>query len=220
MSRQFAVVGLGRLGKGMMETLVSLGHEVLGVDLEERVVQAVANDLPGAHVVAADATDEGVLSGLNVESFDAAAVVIGENGVEAGILATSNLKELGVPFVVARATSPVHARVLHRVGADRVLQPEEEMGQQLARTIASPAILDYVDLGDDEALVEAQVPDAWAGRSLVDLALPRTTGLTVLALKPKGGPGTIPRGDDILRKGDVVVIGGPKKNLDRLDLLR
>ena len=220
MRRQFVVVGLGRLGTAMMETLLSSGHEVLGVDARENVVQNVANDLPGANVVAADATDEDVLRDLNVEGFDAAAVVTGENSVEAGILATANLKDLGVPFVVARAITEVHARVLRRVGADRVIQPEREMGQQLARTIASPALMDYVDLGEDEAIIQAEVPDNWAGKSLVDLALPRKTGLTVLALKPKNGPGTIPRGDTVLRRGDVVVIGGPKKGLDRLDLLR
>jgi trk system potassium uptake protein TrkA len=220
LSRQFVVVGLGRLGTSMMETLLSSGHEVLGVDAREDVVQEVANDLPGAHVVAADATDEDVLRDLNVEHFDAAAVTIGENGVEAGILATANLKDLGVPLVVARAMTEVHARVLHRVGADRVIQPEREMGQQLARTIASPAVMDYVDLGEDEALIEAEVPSNWTGKSLEQLALPRKTGLTVVALKPKGGPGTIPRGDTVLREGDVVVIAGSKKSLDRLDLLR
>ncbi|HZF57129.1 MAG TPA: NAD-binding protein, partial [Rubrobacter sp.] len=95
MSRQF-VVGLGRLGIAMVGTLHSLGHDVLGIDMREDVIQELADDLPNAHLVAADATDEDVLRGLNVESFDSAAVVIGENHIEAGILATANLKELGV----------------------------------------------------------------------------------------------------------------------------
>ncbi len=179
-------------------------------------MQNLADDLPGVDIVAADATDEDVLRNLNLDTFDAAAVVIGENHVEAGILTTANLKDLGVPFVVARATSAVHARVLERVGADRVVQPEREMGEQLARTIASPGVMDYVDLGDDEALVEALVPHRWVGKTLAELALARTSGLTIVALKPKGGAGTIPHGDTILREGDVMVIGGPKKRLDHL----
>ena len=112
MSRQFVVVGLGRLGISMVATLDSLEHEVLGIDKREDVIQAVADDLPNVNLVAADATDEKAMRGLNVDSFDAAAVMIGEDHVEAGILATATLKEVGVPKIVARATGGIHARVL------------------------------------------------------------------------------------------------------------
>lgn len=220
MSRQFVVIGLGQVGLSMVATLDSLGHEVLGIDTREDVIQNLADDLPNVHLISADATDEDALRGLNVESFDAAAVMIGEDHVEACILAASTLKELGVPFVVARATNRIHARVLERVGADRVVRPEREMGEQLARIIATPAVLDYVDLGEDEALVEAEVPKEWVDRSLSELALSRKLGLTVLALKPKGGPGTLPRGDAVLHKGDVIVVGGLKKDLDRSRLFQ
>ena len=219
MRRQIVVVGLGRIGSAMMETLVSLGHEALGLDNREDIVQNVAADLPGAHVIAADATDEDVLRDLNVEGFDAAAVVIGEN-VEASILATTNLKDLRVPFVVARATSEVHARVLRRVGADRVIHPEREMGRQVARTMASPVVMDYVDLGADEAMIEAEVPAQWTNKSLAELALSRKEGLTVLAVKPKDGAGTLPSADTVLREGDLLVVGGTKASLDRSALLR
>ncbi|QIN82845.1 TrkA family potassium uptake protein [Rubrobacter tropicus] len=214
MSHQFAVIGLGRLGIAMVGTLDSLGHDVLAIDLKEDLIQTLADDLPNVHLVAADATDEDVLHGLNLQDFDAAAVVIGENHIEAGILATANLKELGVSTIVARATSKLHARVLERVGADRVIQPEREMGEQVARVLASPAVLDYVDLGEDEALIEARVPQQWTDKSLAELALSRNLGLTVLALKPQNGAGTLPRGDTILREGDVIVVGGSKKTLD------
>ena len=220
MSRQFVVVGLGRLGISMVGTLSSLGHEVLAVDMRDDVIQKVADDLPDVHLVAADATDEAVLSGLNVEGFDAAAVVIGENHVEAGILATANLKELGVPMIVARATGKLHAKVLERVGADRVIQPEREIGEQLARTMASPVLLDYVDLGEDEALIEAQVPRAWLDKSLSELDLSQKMGLTVMVLKPKGGPGSLPHGASVLHEGDVLVVGGSKKALDSSPLVQ
>ena len=220
MSRQFVVIGLGQFGRSMVATLDSLGHEVLGIDTREDLIQDLADDLPNVHLVTADATDEDALRGLNVESFDAAAVMIGENHVEACILATATLKELAVPFVVARATGKIHARVLERIGADRVVQPEMEMGKQVARTIASPAVLDYVDLGEDEALIEAEVPKEWVDKSLSELALFRKLGLTVVALKPKGGPGSLPRGDRVLHEGDVIVVGGLKKDLDRSRLVR
>ena len=218
MSRQFVIIGLGRLGSAMIGTLDSLGHEVLGIDSDEEVVQELSADFPHAHLVAADATEESVLRDLNVGQFDAAAVVIGEN-MEAGILATTNLKEIGVPFVVARANSKLHARVLERIGVDRIIEPEKDMGAQVARTMASPGVRDYVDLGGDEALIESVVPEEWVGKSLADLHLSRQSGLTVLAIKPKGGPGTIPSGDTVFREGDVLVVGGTKGNLDRSKLL-
>jgi trk system potassium uptake protein TrkA len=218
MSRQFVVIGLGRLGSAMTATLTSLGHEVLGIDNDEELVQELSAEIPDAHLVVADATDESVLRDLNVGQFDGAAVVIGEN-MEAGILATANLKEIGVPFVVSRATSKLHARVLERIGADRIIEPEKDMGAQVARTMASPGVMDYVDLGEDEALIESEVPDEWVGKSLADLRLSRRSGLTVLALKPKGGAGTIPSGDTVLGEGDVLVVGGTKENLDRSKLL-
>jgi trk system potassium uptake protein len=218
MSRQYVVIGLGRLGSAMVGTLVSLGHDVLGIDSDEDIIQDLSAEYPTAHLVSADATDESVLRDLNVASFDGAAVVIGEN-MAASILATTNVKELGVQFVVARAFGKLHARVLEKIGADRVIEPEREMGTQLARTMASPAVLDYVDLGGDEALIEAEVPKEWVGKSLAELRLSRKSGLTVLAIKPRGGPGTIPNGDTVLNEGDVVVVGGDRKNLDRSSLL-
>jgi trk system potassium uptake protein len=219
MSRQFVIIGLGRLGSAMLETLLSLGHEVLGIDLDEDLIQELAGEYPRAHLVAADATDESVLRDLNVAHFDGAAVVIGED-MEAGILATANLKELGVPFVVSRALSKLYGRVLQKIGADRVIEPEREMGAQLARTISSPVVIDYVELGGDEALIEAEVPKEWVGKSLADLHLSRESGLTILALKPRGKSGTIPSGDTVLEEGDVIVVGGTKEALDRSPLVR
>jgi trk system potassium uptake protein TrkA len=220
MNRQFVVVGLGRLGISMVATLDSLGHEVLAIDKSESVIQSLADDLPNVHLVATDATDEDAVRGLNVEDFDAAAVMIGENHIEASILAAANLKEVGVTRIVARATGGIHAKVLEKVGADRVIQPEREIGEQLARTMALPVLLDYVDLGEDEALIEAQVPSAWLHKSLSELNLSQKMGLTVLALKPKGGPGTLPHRDSVLHDGDVLVVGGTRKDLDSSPLVQ
>jgi trk system potassium uptake protein len=220
MSRQFVIIGLGRLGTAMIDTLEHLGHDVLGIDEDEELVQNLAGDYPNAHLVAADATDESVLRDLNVGEFDGAAIVIGEKNMEASILATASVKETGVPFVLARALSKLHARVLERIGVDRIIEPEREMGAQVARSMASPAVLDYVDLGEDEALIEAEVPDEWIGKSLAELQLARKFGLTVLALKPKGKSGTIPRGDSVLNEGDVIVVGGDRERLDKSQLLQ
>ena len=219
MSRQFVIIGLGRLGSAMIATLTSLGYDVLGIDSDEEVIQELSAEFPSAHLVAADATEESVLLDLNVGLFDGAAVVIGEN-MEAGILATANVKEMGVPFVVARAISKLHARVLERIGADRIIEPEKDMGAQVARTMASPSIIDYVDLGGDEALIEAEVPEEWVGKSLSELHLARKSGVTVLAVKPRGEAGTIPDTSTVFGEGDVIVVGGTKEKLDRSELLQ
>jgi trk system potassium uptake protein len=219
MSRQFVVIGLGRLGSSMIATLTSLGYDVLGIDSDEEVVQELSAEFPNALLVAADATEESVLHDLNVGQFDGAAVVIGES-MEAGILATANVKEMGVPFVVARAISNLHARVLQRIGADRIIEPEKDMGAQVARTMASPSIIDYVDLGGDEALIEAEVPEEWVGKSLSELHLARKSGVTVLAVKPRGEAGTIPDAGTVFGEGDVIVVGGTKEKLDRSELLQ
>ncbi len=217
MSRQYAIIGLGRLGASMVQTLTDLGHEVLGMDCVEELVQDLSGECPKAHLVTANATDESALRDLNVEQFDGAAVMIGED-MEASILVTANLKEIGVPMIVSRAATRLHARVLEKVGADRVVEPERELGVQLARIMASPSVIDYVDLGEDEALIETEVPEAWVDKSLEDLQLARKHGVAVVTLKCEGEAGTVPHGDTVLRKGDVLIIGGSKEDLDKLDL--
>ncbi|ABG04237.1 TrkA-N [Rubrobacter xylanophilus DSM 9941] len=219
MSRQFAVIGLGRVGASMVETLLSLDHDVLGIDRDRDLVQELSGELPRAELVVADATEAPTLRDLNLEQFDGAAVTIGED-LEASILSAAVLKEIGVPFVVARAASGLHARILRQIGADRVIEVEREMGEQLARVMSAPAVLDYVRLGEEEALVEARVPEEWSGKTLGELELARREGLTVVALRKGDGRWRIPHGDTTLEAGDTVVVGGTRQHLDRSALLR
>ena len=216
MSKQFAVIGMGRVGSSLVKTLDSLGHDVLGIDWDEDLIQDLSTELPNAHLVVADATEPPVLRDLGLEHFDGAAVVIGEN-IQASVLATLVLKDLGVPLVLSRANNQLHARVLERVGADHVVQPEKEFGEFLARRLSTPGIMDYLELGRDEALIELEVPSEWVGESLAELQLHRKKGLTVLAIKGEGKEGTIPRPEAPLQKGDILVVGGAKEELDRLD---
>ena len=216
MSKQFAVIGMGRVGTSLIRTLDYLGHDVLGIDCDEDLIQDLSLELPNAHLVAADATEGTVLQDLGLEHFDGAAVVVGEN-IQASVLVTLILKDLGVPLVISRASSPLHARVLERLGADHVVQPEKEFGEFLARRMSSPGIMDYLELGRDEALVEMEVPREWIGRSLADLQLHRKRNLTVLAIKGEGKEGSLPHPETPLQKGDILVLGGPKKWLDRFN---
>lgn len=216
MSKQFAVIGMGRVGASLVRTLNSLGHDVLGIDCDEDLIQDLSAELPDANLVTADATEPPVLRDLGLEQFDGAAVVIGES-IQASVLVTLILKDLGVPMVFSRANNELHARVLDRVGADHVIQPEKEFGEFLARQMSLPGIQDYLELGHDEAVIEIEAPREWVGKSLADLHLHRKKDLTVLAIKSEGQGGTLPRPDTPLQEGDILVVGGPKKELDRLE---
>ena len=207
---------MGRVGASLMRTLESLGHDVLCIDCDEERIEDLATELPGANVVTADATEPTVLRDLGLEQFDGAAVVIGES-IQGSVLVTLILKDLGVPMVFSRANNELHAKVLDRVGADHVIQPEKEFGEFLARQMSLPGIQDYLELGHDEALIEIEVPDGWVGKSLADLQLHRKKDLTVLAIKGREKGGTLPQPKTPLQEGDILVIGGPKKQLDKLD---
>ena len=202
MSKQFAVIGMGLVGTSLIRTLDSLGHEVLGVDRNEDLIQDSSDELPNVHLVAADATERTVLRDL---------------GLEANVLVTLILKDLGVPMIFSRANDSLHAKVLERVGADHVVQPEKEFGEFLARQMALPGIQDYLDLGEDEALIELEVPSEWVGKALKDLQLHRKKDLTVLAIKNKGQGGALPQPGTPLEEGTVLVVGGPKKELDKFN---
>ena len=217
MSKQFAVIGLGLVGRSLVRTLRDLGHDVLGIDHDENLIQDLSNELPDVHLVVADGTEPHVLQELGLEHFDGAAVTIGEGNTEASVLVTLVLKDLEVPMLFSRANNELHARVLDRVGADHVIQPEKEFGEFLARQMSVPGIQDYLALGQDEALIEIEVPREWIDKTLADLQLHRKKDLTVLAIKGEGQVGTLPQPDTPLQKGDVLVVGGPKKELDKFD---
>jgi trk system potassium uptake protein TrkA len=217
LSKQFAVIGLGLVGRSLVKTLNSLGHDVLAIDQDEDLIQDLSNELPDVDLVTADATEAQVLRDLGLEQFDGAAVTIGEGNAEASVLVTLVLKDLQIPMVFSRANNELHARVLDRVGADHVIQPEKEFGEFLARQMALPGIQDYLELGQDEALIEIEAPREWINKSLADLQLHRRKDLTVLAIKGENKGGTLPQPDTPLQKGDILVVGGPKEELDKFD---
>ncbi len=216
MGKQLAVIGMGRTGASVLRTLDSLGHDVLGIDSDEDRIQELSAELPNANLVVANTTEHNVLRDLGLEQFDEAAVMIGGN-IQASVLVTLILKDLGVPLVFARADSPLHARVLEQIGADYVVQPEKEFGELLARRMSSPGIQDYLELGQDEAIIEIDVPQEWVGKSLKDLQLYRKEELTVLAIKGEGKEGTLPQPETPLEEGDMLIIGGSKEKIDKLD---
>ncbi|MGL4619698.1 MAG: potassium channel family protein, partial [Chroococcidiopsis sp.] len=161
-NHQFAVIGLGRFGRAVCSTLHRLGYEVLATDIDEKNVNQVMSEHIAAHAVQLDSTDSVALKEAGIYEFDTVIVAIG-NYIQESIITTLNLKEGGVPHIVAKASSGVHCKLLHRVGADHVVFPEYEAGCELARSLTKPAILDRFDLDPDNSIVEVIVPDEFHG---------------------------------------------------------
>jgi len=207
---EFAVIGLGRFGGSVAITLARLGHNVLGVDMDPHRVQNFAPHL--THAVQMDATEEEALRQMGMRNFDTVVVAIGAN-LDASVLITLLLKEMGVRRVVAKASSDLHGKILEKVGADRVVYPEKEMGQKVARFLTEANVLDLIELTPHVSLVETGVPAGMVGRNLRDLDLRARYGVTVLALRRGERVIISPPADQPLHAGDVLVLVGDNEKI-------
>lgn len=214
MNKQFAVIGLGRFGSSVAKTLYSMGCQVLAIDPDEERVRAMVQFATRA--VAADATDEQVLRSLGIRNFDVVIVGIGGD-IQASIMITLMLKELGVNYVVAKAQSEVHGKVLFRVGADRVVFPERDMGFRVAQNLISSNILEYIELSPDVSMIEIVAPCNIVGKELRQLDLRNRFNINVIALKHGENVNITPHADDRIQKGDVLVVVGLKEDLKRFE---
>ncbi len=213
--RQFVVIGLGAFGSSVAATLYELGQEVLAADSCEERVQEMAPYV--THAVQVDATDEQALKALGIRNFDVAVVAIGD--IEANLLATSLVKGLGVPYVVARAVSEVHGRVLERVGADRVVRPERDMGIRVAHTLLSGNLIEYVELIPGYSVVEVMAKEAFVGRSLRELDLRAKYGINILAIRRGDRVLPVPSPDTVIQAGDILLAMGEDERLEELEAL-
>ncbi len=210
------IVGLGRFGGSMARTLVSLGTEVLAIDSDARLVQLSSTELP--HVAQADATDLVALRQLGAHEFETAVVAIGA-GVEASVLVTAALLDLGIPRVWAKAISEQHAKILERVGAHRVFRPEAEMGARVAHLVAG-RILEYLSLDEGFVLAEVVAPESLVGRALGEVGLRATHRVTVVCVKHPGDTFTYAESSTVVRAGDLLVVAGAPADVERFVLLR
>lgn len=205
-----AIIGLGRFGSALATELVNSGHQVLGIDSDERIVQQLAPTL--THVVSADTTDEENLRELGIAEMDSAVVAIGAD-LEASILTASLLLQLGVKQVWAKANSASHGRILTQIGVHHVIFPEYEMGRRVAHQVSGES-LDYVHIDEDFVMVKTYVPELFEDQPLSEAKIRATFGVTVVALND--GSGYKPAfPDTVLRKGNTIVIAGPKGPLDQ-----
>jgi trk system potassium uptake protein TrkA len=209
------VVGLGRFGFALASQLEELGEEVLGIDHEAGLVQAAAGTL--TYVVQADATDPEALRQLGVTEVEHAVVAIGDD-MQSSILATANLADLGIPNVWAKAVTEQHARILERVGAKNVVFPERDMGRRVAHRLAGN-VLEYFEVDDGFVLVETQVPDRYAGRTLAECRIRQDHGVSVVGIRPLGGSFGEAGPATELSPGSILLVAGPTREVDRFTLL-
>jgi trk system potassium uptake protein TrkA len=201
---QVLVIGLGRFGSAIAITLERLGHEVMGVDADPRIVQELAGDL--THVVEADATNLDALRQVGAGDFERAVVGIGTD-LEASILTTANLVDLGVKSLWAKADSAAHGRILERIGAHNVVFPEQDMGERVAH-LATGRMLDYLELDDSFALVKTIAPAELIGKTLADAHVRSKYGITVVCIKQPGSQYTFATADTVVQQGAIIVLAG------------
>lgn len=212
--KQFVVIGLGRFGTSVAKTLYSLGNDVLAIDVDEETVQNISDSV--THSVQADATDENTLRSLGIRNFDVAVVTIGSD-LQSSVMVTLLLKELGVGYIIAKANNEIHAKVLYKIGADRVVLPERDMGVRVAHNLVSSNILDYIELSPDYSIAEIANPRAWEGKTLQELNLRANYGINIVAVKRDNEINVSPMADDKLEVGDVIVAIGCADELNKLE---
>ena len=214
--KSYIVVGLGRFGSEVARKLCELGSEVLAVDTDADLVQHISADV--THAVVADAQDKEVLKALGAADFDCAVVAIGGSLADS-VLATMNLKELGIPKIVCKAYDETHRRVLEKLGADQVVIPEQEIGARLARGLTSGNVLDYIELSDDCGIIEVPAPRSWYGKSLKELDVRAKLGINIIAVEKNEKIDTFPAGDYRFQQGDVIVVLGDSNTMNKVQRL-
>lgn len=213
--KTYMVIGLGRFGSSLAVELCVQGNEVLGIDQSPELVQQYADRL--THAVCADANDPAVLKSLGAVNYDCAVVAMGDD-IASSVLITLSLKELGVPKVICKASSHAHQRVLEKVGADRVVFPEYEMGVKLAQGLSHSDILNYIELSNDYSIVEVELPALWRGKTIRELDVRAKLGVNIIAVR-SGADGTLnvaPGGDRLLADNDKLVVLGTDANINRI----
>jgi trk system potassium uptake protein TrkA len=214
MKKQVLVVGLGRFGTSLAKTLSMLGCQVMAIDSRQENVEALADNVTQA--LQMDASDEQAFKQIGAGNFDVAVVATGGDQ-NASVIVTLMCKEVGIPLVVAKANSELHAKILYKIGADKVVFPERDMGVRVARTLFSQSVLDLIELTDDYSIIEIRAPKSWVGKSLIDLDLRSRFNLNVVAIKTKEDVFTVPGGADVFQEGDVVVLIGNTRSIERVE---
>jgi len=214
--KSYLIIGLGRFGSAMAKQLCTLGAEVLAMDIRADLVQQVANDV--THAVVGDSKDKEVLRALGARNFDCAVIAIGDD-LATSVLTAMNLKELGVPYIVCKAYDETHRRLLEKLGVDRVVIPEQEHAQRIARSLYSHNVLEYIELSAEYGILELPAPKVWIGKSLKELNVRAKLGVNIIAVENGGKTNVSPAADYKIQEGDTMSILGDNVALEAVQRL-
>lgn len=214
MKKQVAIIGLGQFGSSLAREVFKLGHDVLAIDDDEKKVQNIISDI--THAVQADATDEAVLTELGVKNFDIAVVAMGES-IQNNVLTTVILKKLNVPYVIARAENELHQSILEKIGADKVIFVEREMGQRVAQSLDVENELHRISVTHGYSVVKLEATEQIVDKQLSDLELGRGGTYDIAVLLIQRGREVIfsPPQMDIVKDGDVLILAGTDDSIDK-----
>ena len=214
--KSYIVIGLGRFGQTLARQLCMLGAEVLALDKRSDLVQQVADDV--THAVVGDGQDKEVLRALGARNFDCAIIAIGSN-LASSVLTAMNLKELEVPYVICKAHDETHRKVLEKLGVDRVIIPEQENAQRLARSLNSHNVLEYIELSPDYGILEIPAPKSWIGKTIKELNVRAKLGVNIIAVENDKKTNVSPTADYRIVSGDVMVVLGDNYALEAVQKL-
>lgn len=213
-ARQFAVIGIGRFGASVAAKLYEMGYDVLAIDTSESRIDGIVDRV--THAVVADSTSEAALKSLGISNFDVVIVAIGQD-IQASILTTLVLKEMGVKQIVTKALTEQHGKVLQKIGADRIVFPERDMGIRVANNLAATNVLDFIELSPDFSIVELIATTEMVGKSLRELDLRAKFGVNVLAIRTSDKKINIsPAASDKIQAGDLLIMVGENSSLQKL----
>ena len=214
--KSYIVIGLGRFGSEVARQLCIHGCEVLAMDNNADLVNQISSDV--THAVVGDARDKGVLRAVGAAEFECAIVAIGGSLADS-VLATMNLKELGVPRIVCKAHDETHRQVLLKLGADTVVIPEQENAARLARSLSSPNVLEYIELSEEYGIIEVPAPKRWQGKSLKELNVRAKLGVNIIAVERGSQINVSPAADYAIMDGDILVVLGDTDALNTVQKL-
>lgn len=213
--KSFCIIGMGRFGMTLAQTLANEGKTVLIIDNNDKTVEAMADVADS--VIYGDATDEAVLRAADVGSYDCAVICMSEN-VNDSVLCAILLREMGVPYIVARAGSERHAKVLDKLGVNQIVFPEADIGQRMGRQLSYHGVQQYMEFSDDTTIVEVSVPKSWIGKNLLELDVRKRFNINVVTVRrensPKKGISVDPKAN--FREGDLVTVIGMDADIQRL----
>lgn len=203
--KSFAVIGAGRFGRAVATTLYSLGCEVLVIDRDEEIIQSISDEV--THAVTVKTLDETVIKSLGIRNFDAAIVAIGEE-LESSVLVTLMLKDLGVKYVVSKAQGELHAKVLSKIGADKVILPERDMGERVANQLVNTNVIDLIELSSEYSIAEVNPPLQWIGKSLKELDLRTKNKISIISVKNQNNVTINPGPEYVVKEDDELAVVG------------